>query len=448
MAADTRVRESIYIYSGAAGLGIAYATARELRNALPSNHARNEEPETIFWPSQETSTKPITLLGFDTDSVSESKYVQAIRRELAGLGLAFKYHSVEGGPAGQEPRTVHERLEGQAERLRKVVAQDLASVGIDARTPAAVFLTNSLHGSGAAINLYLVEKIIPEVVPSAALKADIAILTDITKLPSILNYRESIRWSLNTMKRLLQNNALDFVLTVENTFAAALATVFKGGADLGSLRDAYRPFIDALKSYSLHSDNAYDNYVAAIRKLMMSLASLAKEDPATANETIVQAVSPISTLVSLGLELGREVLSASAPQDFVNMRKLLASGSAVPYVSVAYLPSDYILRSLKPASITHLIRALGLSWLAPFNLVKTQRLVFVLGEGLRRRFGIGGVSFDYEVENAVKNEFKFNGHIDVLTVTNCSSAWLYAVQTSDEIFRSIYELEDSEADEM
>ena len=435
-----KMRDSVYLFAGGVGLGLLEAAIEWLSGLVPPS-SMEDELVRIWSPwrgTVRTVESPVLFMGLDTDPASREKYGPKLESELAMLGVSYRYIDVGGSSVFLDPRAraVYSRLEADSDKVRGEVLKALTDTGFNTRSPNAVFYVNSMHGYGSAINTFLAEKVVADLLPATRLKAMVAIADYPTGLICTPDYYDSLRWSLGQIGRLLESRRLDFVLVVESTLVAALSSVVRGLVGADAVRRAYEPLLKELHS----SGYAFEAYVKAYRQVLLNMARLAKVDPRDANEFIAGAVSPLSFLVSIGPAAGREVTVSSSSIDFVDVKRMLYSSnpSMRPYVSVAYLPGSYIRMYLRPPSLEKIIKALGLSWLSPLDVGRLVHFVLIFGDRLRQELGISGTDFRLGAERVVKNAVRFNGSIDVLVVDNCDAVWAVAVHEGEAVLRGLY----------
>ena len=437
--AKPKMRDGLYFFAGAAGLGLLQATAKWLEQLVPARERKEKSKRPSVWRGwgeNKTVHMPVQIFAMDTDPLSEGALSQ-IKESLARIDIPVQYIRVEGPTAGQDPISVYKRLES-SNGLKSEIDRVIAENTYDPSKYRGIFYASSLHGSGAAINVYIADYVIPKLAPSAELRLMTAVIADVTKFRSPLDYYRSTAWALNNIDRLLDENKLDGVITLDNTLLTAMASVLKGLASMGDIEKAFEPVMTLLDrgKYDLN------DLVLAYRDSLYQLtSSVSKVDPAESNELMVKAVAPLVYFPTFGPALGKEVFSQSSPWDLMNMKRSIAledtnNPTRRAYLKIAVLPGELI-RKINPDSIEDLMYYLSISFLAPINIRKVQRLMVIVGDDVRASMGTSGVAFTSKVIETLKQK-GYYGDIEVLLVKNCNSAWLIAVQEGEALLRGIY----------
>jgi len=248
----TRTRGLVSIHSGAAGVNLGFEIANWVakRVSTPKESEGDITLAKLFWKAASkreptTSRVASTMIFTDTDPVSEARY-HRMHSLLARIPLAMtRYIKIPGPTAAQNPAVLYDRLSGSSE-VRRMLEEALAWIEqvIDREAVQAIQFWNSLHGSGAAINLVAAPIVHQNF--GDQYKSMIAISADITRITSKLNYRESTRWSISKIEELLRSKVLDSVLVIDNTVVSAVKSMLKGYVSKSELIEAWKRFLNAM----------------------------------------------------------------------------------------------------------------------------------------------------------------------------------------------------------
>lgn len=427
--ARPKVRGSLYIGSGAAGIGVMSAMARWLEQRLPKK--ATEKRGSIWSPKPEKFMgKPAKVqtmfLGLDTDPVSRDRFGEEVSKVLGELNIRSQYVQLGTVTAGQNPVNVYNRLD--VNDVLGAVKGALTEANFELEATQGVVMINSMHGSGSAINTFIAERIIPELTTTAQLRAMVAIAADVSRVTSKLNYARSLNWSLSQHQRLLQQGNLDAVIVIDNTMTSAVASVVNGIIPLEKLVNAWRP----IEEVNAQSEVTEEDYAGAVVEFYKNIAKLAKLDPAETNDVIAEAVAPLTLVITYGETIGSTLEASSSPQDFHNLANILRlsddkGNTRGSFVVPGYLPGKIARALLGQYDFAKFIDAISRFFLAPIDVVEVTNLVVVFGENLRESWEQKGISFTKAVEDAF-GDLGYSGELDIMYVKNSSSIWLYAVQ--------------------
>lgn len=445
-----KVRTSLYLGSGEAGIGILASIAKWLDQGVPKRKLQvgDTTDDGPIWPSKggKGKTKAQALfMGADTDRISEERF-KAVKSVLERLGLPARYIPIMGPTAGQNPVTVHSRLD--VNEMLGALKGAIAETNFDISSLQAAVLINSMHGTGAAVNTFMAEKVLPELTNSSAYKAMVAVAADLSRITSVLQYARSLNWTLSMTERLLQQRLLDAVIVVDNTLLSAVASVTKGLITLERLVAAWKPVRDYVIK---EGESGYDEYAEAYKATYEQIIKLGRLDPRDTNDVVTEVISPLTTIPSFGGLLDRRLEASSSQQDFMNLANLVhmtdnKGNVRGTYVLASYLPSNLARSALEQYDFRKLARILSFMWTGPVDLAEVVSLIVVIGDELRDRWQARGVYFARELERAFE-DLGWEGYLDVMYVTGSSSIWLFAVQDKIVGIKGIFTEEEKNAEE-
>ncbi len=425
-----RVRGLISIFSGAAGVNIGGVQGLWLRERLSKTREVSEEEDFVprLWGGvsrrlRETRTLNAALF-VDTDPGSEKVY-RRIERIFSKLGIPTTWVKIPGPTAAQNPASLYGRLK-EDERAKKTIAEAFEKTisGIDMEYVQAVELLGSMHGSGAATNVYVAEHILPSL-GKELFKVVLAVNADISRVITPLDYLESTRWTLGKYDELLKKELIDTVIMIDNTLASAVKAVQTG---LASKEELARAWKILLRNLDLN-----DTY-SAVEGFYAVTAKLAKYDPHETNDLIVQATVPLTIIPSWGqLIVGgeRELRAASAPWDYYNIKRATAGKYIIP----GYLPGEL----LRKIDFDAIVRELSLAMLAPVDPLAVESIIVVLGEEDKSLWESRGIHMYTLLEEGFVRQ-GFNGPIDVLTVLRESGMWIFTICNNTRLLEAKFEL--------
>ncbi|MEB3816600.1 MAG: hypothetical protein LRS46_01465 [Desulfurococcales archaeon] len=424
--ASPRVRGLVKVNSGAAGVGVGVSEALWVYNRVKAaRESVRREEETLGslvwgWAAQRRlreAKKLNSVIFADTDPATERRVVKA-SSIFGNLRIPVKWVRVPGPTAGQDPEALYKRLEGDGEAVKALVGSIRETVEyLDVSYIQSVQFTNSMHGSGMAINAFVAEKLAPTLLRGDYYKLMTAINADVSRIPSLLDYRKSTEWSLAKLGELLEEGMLDAVILVDNTVASAVKSVWLGLASKEDLKRAWKVLVST------------ENLEEGVAGFYDAMARMARLDPHEFNDLIAHAVAPLTIVPAWGMLIEgeeRELRASSGPWDYYNLKRVSEGGYIVP----GYLPGD----QLKKVDFKAIADELAIATLAPLDPVVVRNLVVVLGEEDRVLWESQGISM-YTVLEKSFLDIGYSGPLDILTLPRERGIWLYAVLDNADILK-------------